>query len=70
MILFFDIRMCVAFRSVEKIIIVLLKTILMIMMAMIIIFKKGMYIKYSKLDFGLQPAVSIKFERRKQAEAK
>ena len=53
--------------------IVLLKTIitiLMIMMAMITIFKKRMYIKYSKLDFGLQPAVSIKFERRKQAEAK
>ena len=51
MILFFDIRMCVAFRSVEKIIIVLLKKILMIMMAMIIIFKKGMYIKYSKIGF-------------------
>lgn len=54
LILFFDIRMYVAFRSVEKIIIVLLKTIitiLMIMMAMITIFKKRMYIKYSKIGF-------------------
>ena len=43
LILFFDIRMYVAFRSVEKIIIVLLKTIitiLMIMMAVIIIFRE------------------------------
>ena len=43
LILFFDIRMYVAFRSVEKIRIVLLKTIitiLMIMMAVIIIFKE------------------------------
>ena len=48
LILFFIIRMYVAFRSVEKIIIVLLKTvitILMIMMAAIIIFKEKMYKK-------------------------
>ena len=54
LILFFDVRMYVAFRSLEKKIIVLLKTIitiLMIMMAMITIFKKRMYIKYSKIGF-------------------